>query len=102
MNPDDIINITVDNTVAVVTVDETVSTIINVKIPATAPYAKAAVVPVANTRTPITHNLNTPVPSLYAYDSANEYISLERKFVDDNTIEYRTTTSDPFTYYIKS
>ena len=84
LNPDDIINFVLDNTVT------------------KAPYVKALENPTANTWTSIVHNLNTPVPSLYAYDSANEYISLERKFVDDNTIEYRTTTNDPFTYYIKS
>ena len=102
LNPDDIINFTLDNTVSDIEVDETVPTFINVKIPTKAPYVKALENPTANTWTPIVHNLNTPVPSLYAYDSANEYISLERKFVDDNTIEYRTTTNDPFTYYIKS
>ena len=102
LNPDDIINFVLDNTVSDIEVDETVPTFINVKIPTKAPYVKALENPTANTWTAIVHNLNTPVPSLYAYDSANEYISLERKFVDDNTIEYRTTTNDPFTYYIKS
>ncbi len=102
LNPDDIINFVLDNTVSDIEVDETVPTFINVKIPTKAPYVKALENPTANIWTAIVHNLNTPVPSLYAYDSANEYISLERKFVDDNTIEYRTTTNDPFTYYIKS
>ncbi len=102
LNPDDIINFVLDNTVSDIEVDETVPTFINVKIPTKAPYVKALENPTANTWTPIVHNLNTPVPSLYAYDSANEYIDIERKFVDDNTIEYRTTTNDPFTYYIKS
>ena len=102
LNPDDIINFVLDNTVSDIEVDETVPTFINVKIPTKAPYVKALENPTANIWTAIIHNLNTPVPSLYAYDSANEYISLERKFVDDNTIEYRTTTNDPFTYYIKS
>lgn len=102
LNPDDIINFVLDNTVSDIEVDETVPTFINVKIPTKAPYVKALENPTANTRTSIVHNLNTPVPSLYAYDSSNEYIDIERKFVDDNTVEYRTTTSDPFTYYIKS
>ena len=102
LNPDDIINITVDSSVSVVTVDETVPTVINVKIPATAPYVKAVEIPTPNTRTPIIHNLNTPVPWLYAYDSSGEYIDIEWKYIDTNTVEYRTTTSDSFTYYIKS
>ena len=102
LNPDDIINITVDPSVSVVTVDETVPTLINVKIPATAPYVKAVETPTPNTRTPIVHNLNTPVPWLYAYDGSGEYIDIEWKYIDTNTVEYRTTTSDSFTYYIKS
>lgn len=102
LNPDDIINITVDPSVSVVTVDETVPTVINVKIPATAPYVKVVETPTPNTRTPIVHNLNTPVPWLYAYDGSGEYIDIEWKYIDTNTVEYRTTTSDSFTYYIKS
>ena len=102
LNPDDIINITIDNTVTDVTVDETVPTLINVKIPSVSPYVKDVANPVANTWTAIVHNLNTPVPSLYAYDWSNEYIDIERKYVDTNTVEYRTTTTSPFTYYIKS
>lgn len=102
LNPDDIINITIDPSVSVVTVDETVPTVINVKIPATAPYVKAVETPTPNTRTPIVHNLNTPVPWLYAYDASGEYIDIEWKYIDTNTVEYRTTTSDLFTYYIKS
>lgn len=102
LNPDDIINITIDSSVSVVTVDETVPTLINVKIPATAPYVKAIEAPTPNTRTPIIHNLNTPVPWLYAYDGSGEYIDIEWKYIDTNTVEYRTTTSDSFTYYIKS
>lgn len=102
LNPDDIINFTLDNTVSNIEVEETFPTFINVKIPTKAPYVKAVENPTANTWTAIVHNLNTPVPSIYAYNSSNEYISLERKFIDDNTIEYRTSTNDPFTYYIKS
>lgn len=102
LNPDDTINFILDNTVTDIEVDETTPTVINVKIPTKAPYVKALENPTANTRTPIVHNLNTPVPSLYAYDSANEYIDIERKFIDNNTVEYRTSTNDPFTYYIKS
>jgi hypothetical protein len=79
-----------------------VPTFINVKIPATAPYVKAVETPTPNTRTSIIHNLNTPVPSLYAYDASGEYIDIEWKYIDTNTVEYRTTTSDSFTYYIKS